>query len=143
MICFVEYLIFRELHHQLKISYKVRGESVQSDQKIYTSEALKLCFNLDSTILEVYDRNNTQLCSLDCKWNSCDAEQHRKNKQFYKLYNYAIQREREPYNVVSVSQSDSKNSLIKMARLQELFIVLHSIKRAYYQAWRDNKARVY
>jgi hypothetical protein len=68
MICFVEYLIFRELHHQLKISYKVRGES---------------------------------------------------------------------------AQSDSKNSLIKMARLQELFIVLHSIKRAYYQAWRDNEARDY
>ena len=141
MICFVEYLIFRELHHQLKISYKVRKESAQLGQKIYTSEALKLCFNLDSTILEVYDTNNTQLCSLDCKWNSCDAEQHRKNKRFYKLYHYAIQREREPYNDVSVSQSDSKNSLIKMARLQELFIVLHSIKRAYYRAWRDNKAR--
>ena len=85
--------------------------------------------------------SKTQLCSLDCKWNSCDAEQHRKNKRFYKLYNYAIQREREPYNDVSVSQSDSKNSLIKMARLQELFIVLHSIKRAYYRAWHDGNAR--
>lgn len=143
MICFVEHLIFRELHHQLKISYKVREESAQLGQKIYTSEALKLCFNLDSTILEVYGTNNTQLCNLDCKWDSRDVEQRRKNKQFYKLYRYAIQREKEPCNIVSVSQSDSKNFLIKMARLQELFIVLHSIKRAYYQAWRDGNARVY
>ena len=138
--------VFRELHHQLKVSYKVNQQATlpanlsPETNKIYFTDALNLRFHLDTCVLEIYDvPNKTQLFSIDCIWNACDADQKRKNKAFYKLYHYAIQREREPNK--TPKSSPKTDRFIKNARVQELYVGLHKIKGAYAKAWRDGKSR--
>ena len=141
--------IFRELNQQLKVAYNVQSSKYDPDTnknvKVYKTDALDISFNLETSVLEVYDIYGSQICEIDCEIDGdwVYVYSMRLNNKFYRLYNYAKRRAREPKKPV---ESEKYNKIFQdgqASQLQKLKMAVHSMKYAYHEAWYKGQARTY
>ena len=109
---------------------------------MYNLDTLDIRFNIRLCTLEVYDISGAQIHKINCHWKRNNADQKRRNKKFYELYNYAGQRSNECPHSRNFSDNN-KTEMQDKLDLEELKVALHSMKKMHLQTLLKGKARTY